>query len=309
MVAWFHELPETAAAGGKGANLSRMAKEGLPVPPGFVVCAPAFARFIAGHVYQTIAASVAELDVYDDEALDRAADAIRGAIASAEIPADLADAIAMAYEAMGGDARVAVRSSAIGEDGETASFAGQQETFLNVRGADAVLQAVRDCWASFFSPRAMFYRAEKGDITDTRMAVVVQEMVLADRSGVLFTVDPVHKVREHMVMEAVFGLGEGIVSGMITPAHYVVERSTGEVIRDFVPRQTLAVVHGPEGGTMEVHLSEEHTAGRVLEPADLEVLRQVGLQVEVIFGPPQDIEWCLRDGRLFVLQSRPITNL
>ena len=102
---------------------------------------------------------------------------------------------------MGDHTRVAVRSSAIGEDGETASFAGQQETFLNLRGADAVLQAVRDCWASFFSPRAMFYRAEKGDITDTRMAVVVQEMVLADRSGVLFTVDPVHKTREHMVME------------------------------------------------------------------------------------------------------------
>jgi phosphoenolpyruvate synthase/pyruvate phosphate dikinase len=309
VVSWFHELPDTSAAGGKGANLSRMAREGLPVPPGFVVCAPAFAQFIDGGIFQTIAATVADLDVYDDEALDQAAEAIRGAIATATMPTNLSDAIATAYEAMGDHTRVAVRSSAIGEDGETASFAGQQETFLNLRGADAVLQAVRDCWASFFSPRAMFYRAEKGDITDTRMAVVVQEMVLADRSGVLFTVDPVHKTREHMVMEAVFGLGEGIVSGMITPAHYVVERTTGEVIRDFVPRQALAVVHAPEGGTMEVHLSEEQTAHRVLEPTDLEALRKVGLQVEAIFGPPQDIEWCLRDGQLFVLQSRPITNL
>lgn len=310
MVSWFHELPDTASAGGKGANLSRMAKEGLPVPPGFVVCAPAFAQFLKeSGVQGTIAAAVADLDVYDDAALDRAAETIQGAIAACALSEALAEAIAGAYAALGDCTRVAVRSSAIGEDGETASFAGQQETFLNLRRPDAVLRAVRDCWASFFSPRALFYRAEKGDLADTRIAVVVQEMVLADRSGVLFTVDPVHKAREHMVMEAVFGLGEGIVSGMITPAHYVVDRTSGSVIRDFIPRQAHAVVHSPEGGTMEVHLSEEHAARRVLEPADLEVLREIGLRVEAIFGPPQDIEWCLRDGQLFVLQSRPITNL
>lgn len=310
MLAWFDELPDTAAAGGKGANLSRMARAGLPVPPGFVVCAPAFAAFIEDSgVNGVIAGAVAGLDVYDDEALERAAEVIRGAIAAVPMPVAVVTAVENAYTSMGEGTRVAVRSSAIGEDGETASFAGQQETFLNLRGSAAIVAAVRNCWASFFSPRAMFYRAEKGDLTDTRMAVVVQEMILADRSGVMFTADPVYKAREHMVMEAVFGLGEGIVSGMITPAHYVIDRASGVVVREFVPRQAIAIVHNLEGGTREVHLGEEHASRRVLDPADLEMLREIGLRVEAVFGPPQDIEWCLRDGRLFILQSRPVTNL
>ena len=287
-----------------------MAQEGLPVPPGFVVCASAFASFIdESGVRAVIASAVAGLDVYNDDALAPAARTIQSAIAEAPMPVGLGDSIRLAYEAMGEATRVAVRSSAVGEDGEAASFAGQQETFLNVRGAEAVLHCVRECWASFFSPRAMFYRAEKGDLTDTRMAVVVQEMILADRSGVMFTVDPVNKTREHMVMEAVFGLGEGIVSGMITPDHYMVERATGSIVREFIPRQPLAVVHNPEGGTMEVKLGEAEGAQRVLAAAQLDHLREVGVRLEALFGSPQDIEWCLREGELFILQSRPITNL
>lgn len=287
-----------------------MAREGLPVPPGFVVCAPAFGEFIdASGVADAIASAVDGLDVYDDEALEQAARTLQRAIAGAPMPSGLEAAIRSAYEALGDATRVAVRSSAVGEDGETASFAGQQETFLNVRGSDAVLHSVRECWASFFSPRAMFYRAEKGDLTDTRMAVVIQEMILADRSGVMFTVDPVNKTPGHMVMEAVFGLGEGIVSGMITPDHYRVDRASGNIVREFIPRQPVAVVHNPEGGTMEVQLSEDAGAQRVLAAAQLETLREVGVRLEALFGLPQDIEWCLREGELFVLQSRPITNL
>ena len=158
-----------------------------------------------------------------------------------------------------------MRSSAVGEDGEGASFAGQQETFLNVRGDDAVARDVRECWASFFAPRALFYRAQKGTLSDTRMAVVVQEMVLAEKSGVLFTMDPIRKRRDHMVIEAVFGLGEGVVSGMITPDHYVVDRKSGAVVNEVISVQSIAILPDVEhGGTRHVELSEAEGGERVL---------------------------------------------
>jgi pyruvate,water dikinase len=205
---------------------------------------------------------------------------------------------------------VAVRSSAVSEDGEAASFAGQQETFLSLRGVDAVLHAVRECWASFFTPRAMFYRAQKGVLADVQMAVVVQEMVRAEKSGVMFTADPIHKQPGHMVIEAVFGLGEGIVSGMITPDHYVIDRNDGSLVREFIAMQLRAVVHDVSGGgTAERELSEEEGSARVLDQEALEGLRQTGLRLEEFFGKPQDVEWCIRESELFLLQSRPITTL
>jgi pyruvate,water dikinase len=203
-----------------------------------------------------------------------------------------------------------VRSSAVSEDGEAASFAGQQETFLSLRGADAVLHAVRECWASFFTPRAMFYRAQKGVLADVQMAVVVQEMVRAEKSGVMFTADPIHKQPGHMVIEAVFGLGEGIVSGMLTPDHYVIDRNDGSMVREFIAMQLRAVVHDESGGgTAERELSEEEGSARVLDQEALEGLRQAGLRLEEFFGKPQDVEWCIRKSEMFLLQSRPITTL
>jgi pyruvate,water dikinase len=204
---------------------------------------------------------------------------------------------------------VAVRSSAVCEDGESASFAGQQETFLNVRGAQEVVRRVQDCWASFFTPRAMFYRAEKGDINDTRMAVVIQEMIAADKSGVMFTVDPVSKTREHLVIEAVFGLGEGVVSGLITPDHYVINKIDGSKIREFIAPQSTAIVCEPDGGTREIDLAEEQGAARVLTGQQLDCLVKLGIKLEEFFGAPQDVEWCIRGDEIFLLQSRPITNL
>ncbi len=313
MILSFAELPADAAAiaGGKGASLGRMSAAGLPVPPGFVVCAGAFEAFLdEHHTREAFARLTAGLDVHDDGALEEASHRLRSAILSYKLPAVVDRAIRQFYGTLGPETPVAVRSSAVAEDGEAASFAGQQETFLNVRGAAAVIEHVRECWASFFSPRALFYRAQKGVLNDTRMAVVVQEMACAEKSGVLFTIDPVSKRRDHLVVEAVFGLGEGIVSGLLTPDHYVLDRATGAVADEFIAIQTTAIVHDSEnGGIQTVELSEEQGGARVLSAAELDALLEMGLRLEKFFGKPQDVEWCIRRGELLLLQSRPITTM
>lgn len=286
----FGDLPpdSTAIAGGKGASLGRMAAAGLPVPPGFVVSTSAFHDFLescGGDVL--IARLTGDLDVDDRRAVDSAAGRIRDLITSTPLPASLAQAILAAHERLEHGSLVAVRSSAVSEDGLTASFAGQQESYLNVRGGD-VLDRVRECWASLFSPRALFYRAQKAVLSDTRMAVVVQEMVQADRSGVMFTVDPIRNRRDCMVIEGAPGLGDAIVSGEVTPDHYVISRDGGGIVEVFIP---------------------DDERGRVLSEHELDALRALGLRLEAFFGSPQDVEWCLRGGDLLLLQSRAITTL
>jgi pyruvate,water dikinase len=313
MVLAFADLPAdaVAAAGGKGASLCRMSAAGLPVPPGFVVCATAFETYFEQCGGAKLARElVGTLNVSSDPALEEASRKLRGIILEHPLPSPTADAIDRCYRQLGTDALVAVRSSAVAEDSETASFAGQQETFLNVRGAGDVRQYVRECWASFFAPRALFYRATKGVLSDTRMAVVVQEMISAEKSGVLFTVDPVQKRRDRMIVEAVFGLGEGIVSGLITPDHYLVRREDLSVDYEFIAPQMMAVVRDEEnGGTRNIALTKEHGCARVLSEVELQNLCEAGLRLETFFGAPQDVEWCLRGGTLSILQSRPITTL
>jgi pyruvate, water dikinase len=287
----FSDLPpdSTAIAGGKGANLSRMAAAGFPVPPGFVVAAGAFHDFLesCGGVL-LIARLTQDLDVDDRRAVEQVAGRIQGLIVSSPLQPDLSRAILAAHSRLEGSDLVAVRSSAVSEDSLTASFAGQQESYLNVRGGDAVLDRVRECWASFFSPRALFYRAQKAVLSDTRMAVVVQEMVQAHKSGVMFTVDPIRNRRGCMVIEGAPGLGDAIVSGEITPDHYVISREDGAVVEEFIP---------------------DDDRGRVLAEHELNALRALGLRLETVFGSPQDVEWCVRDGDLFLLQTRAITTL
>jgi pyruvate,water dikinase len=301
----------TGIAGGKGACLSSMAAAGLPVPPGFILCTSAFEAFLLKHGADAAIADVAaSLDVDDEQALAAESERIRSLILSSPIPVEIEEAIRDGYGSLGPNCAVAVRSSAVGEDSETASFAGQQETFLNVTGADAVLSKVRECWASFFSPRAMFYRAKKGALSQARMAVVVQEMAFGEKSGVLFTVDPVQKRSDRMIVEAVFGLGEGIVSGLITPNQYVLDRDDGYLLDEFVPAQTTAIVHDAvNGGSKEVTLSEEQGRGRVLNEGELGKLHEMGLRLEQHFGGPQDVEWCIRGVDLLLLQSRPVTTM
>jgi len=313
LVARFDQLPAAATpvAGGKGTSLSRMTQAGLPVPPGFVVCAAAFHNLLRGcDGADFIRELTHELDVHDEAALGTASGTLRDFILSQPLPEELNEAIRSAYFGLGRDTLVAVRSSAVSEDGETASFAGQQETYLNVRGFEVVRHRVRECWASFFTPRALFYRSQKGVLADTHMAVVVQEMILAEKSGVMFTMDPVQKRKDHLVIEAILGLGEAMVSGMVTPDHYVIQREDGSLVREFVAMQSLALVYDRDTeATKEVELPEEQGGARVLSNDELNALREMGLRLEAFFGQPQDVEWCIGQGGLFLLQSRPITTL
>jgi pyruvate,water dikinase len=201
---------------------------------------------------------------------------------------------------------VAVRSSACSEDSTDASFAGQQDTYLHVRGADDVVARVRDCWASFFAEHALVYRSRKGSLDDLQMAVAVQTMVEPDVAGVLFTIDPTRGRRDQMIVEAVFGLGEAVVSGQVTPDHYVVARD-GRVKKAQVATQPYAVVRDEHGGVRHEPLSEERGGARTLEDDQLVQLAGVGRDLEERLGGPQDIEWAFAGGELYVLQSRPVT--
>ena len=298
----FTEEPclERTEAGGKGASLARMTSLGLPVPPGFVFPAGALAAAPADG-----GAELLEVVRGDDRAA--AAGRAQTIVGALELPAPLRDAIVDAYAGLGADdVPVAVRSSACAEDSEEASFAGQQETFLHVRGAQAVLDRVRDCWASFFSERALFYRAQKGSLEDLGMAVVVQRMVQAEVAGVLFTCDPVRKRSDRMVVEAVLGLGEAVVSGAVTPDHYVLKRD-GTVRKAQVHRQPYAIVSVAEGGVAERELAEEEGSAQKVADEVLAELARIGDDLERRLGRPQDIEWAIEGGRIFVLQARPVT--
>jgi pyruvate,water dikinase len=278
---------EVARAGGKGASLARMTGLGLPVPPGFVVPADALAA------------------VVDADALRAALpdhEKAQAIVAAAEVPGE----VAAAYDALGDSPPVAVRSSACAEDSETASYAGQQETYLHVRGADAVRDRVRDCWASFFSERAIFYRRQKGSLEDLAMAVVVQRMVRAEVAGVLFTCDPVRGRRDRMVVEAVLGLGEAAVSGQVTPDHYILKRD-GTLRKAQVAQQPHAVVPVEGGGVEERELGPEGGEQKLGEE-QLRALARIGDDLEQRLGGPQDIEWALEGGEIYVLQARPVTT-
>jgi pyruvate,water dikinase len=285
---------EVMQAGGKGASLARMASLDLPVPPGFVVPADALAAAVGEG-----AKELASLTADDTKRAQQI-------VAEAEMGNELSEAIAAAYAELGDDESVAVRSSACAEDSEEASFAGQQETYLHVRGANAVIERVRDCWGSFFSERALFYRAQKGSLEDLGMAVVVQRMVEADVAGVLFTVDPVRQRKDRMVVEAVFGLGEACVSGQVTPDNYQLARD-GTVKRQRLSVQPLVIERGPEGGTVARELDPAQGGEATLGEEQLRELARLGDDLQGRLERPQDIEWAFEDGNLYVLQARPVT--
>lgn len=291
--------------GGKGASLATMRTAGMPVPPGFVVTAVALTDSLErqGVVAEIEALAASFTDGGDGAGVARQ---IQDRVASTKMSTDLVSAIEYAYQQLGDDMFVAVRSSACAEDGEAASFAGQQETFLNVVGVEAVLEKIVECWGSFFSERALFYRQSKGSLTDLGMAVVVQRQLSSDKAGVLFTTDPIRQRSDQMVIEAAFGLGEALVSGLITPDNYVARRD-GRLKRSRIARQDQMIVRDSEGGTVTVDLDDAQATAQVLDEDEIARLVEVGLALETAFGSPQDIEWAIADGELFVLQSRPIT--
>jgi pyruvate, water dikinase len=280
-VIWFTDeaCQEVGLTGGKGASLARMTAEGLPVPPGFVIPSYVLEEALDTERILKLAAT-------------QSAEGLQELVARCQPPTD---EIMAAYENLVGtrvtatykkvgDAKVAVRSSAVAEDSEAASYAGQQETYLFVEGAEEVCRRVVDCWASFFSERALFYRSEKGSLEDLRIAVVVQRMVDPEKSGVIFTVDPVRRRRDRMVVEAVRGVGEQVVSGEVTPDHYSLDRK-GKLKREKIVDE------------------------RVLTDDELLRLSELGRKLEEKHGVAQDIEWAIVGEEIFLLQSRPVTTM
>jgi rifampicin phosphotransferase len=308
----FQEIDQTqvAVVGGKGANLGELSRiHGLRVPPGFCVTTDAFQRIMAQA--PSIDARLDRLSRLkpDDREATRALSAeIRRILEGITIPDDLAAAITHPLARLGEQAAYAVRSSATAEDLPTASFAGQQDTYLNVVGPAAILQHVSRCWASLFTERAVIYRLRNGlDHRKVHMAVVVQQMVFSQVAGILFTADPVTGNRKVTSVEAGFGLGEALVSGLVNADVYKVRH--GEVVAKKLATKQLAIYASPAGGTQEQAIEPERQAQPTLTDAQVVRLAQLGRRIEAHFGRPQDIEWCLADDDFQIVQSRPITTL
>ena len=296
--------------GGKAANLGELLRAGLPVPAGFCLTTHAYRRATAPARLEVIHAGLAATAPEDLPGLARLAAAARALVLAADIPADIAGAVRSAYTALGPDAPVAVRSSATAEDLPFASFAGQQDTFLNVVGAEAVLAAVRQCWASLWTDRAVSYRATHGISPATvSLAVVVQQMVDAAVAGVLFTANPVTGRRHEAVIDASPGLGEAVVSGAVNPDHFVIDSATRRILECRTGSKQVAIRPLPGGGTERI---EQRGSGSrpCVDEAQLLVLERLGRRAEVHFGAPQDLEWAIDGGGgAWLTQSRPITTL
>lgn len=292
-------------AGGKGANLGELIRAGFPVPEGFVVTTAAY----------TMMADRAGLGMLLEQSRAEgmsphaSAARLREAVKAAGLPADARLAVAHSYDKLGGGP-IAVRSSATAEDLAGAAFAGQQDTFLNVIGHNAVLDAVLDCWASLWTDRAVTYREHAGiDHAGVSIAVVVQRLVRAETAGVLFSANPVTGERNHAVVDAAAGLGEAVVSGLVTPEHWLLGPD-GRVIEHVAGGRGTAVRAAASGGTVIEHSPDAgNTATPLLTPAQLGDLHQLARRAEKHFGKPQDIEWALADGRVWLVQSRPLTGL
>ena len=301
-------------AGGKGANLGELTAAGLPVPHGFVIGAPAYAAFCEETgLREWIAARLRKLDTDDTAALEQAAAEVRAKVERESIPPWLERWIREAYtELVDGnrEAPVAVRSSATAEDGEDASFAGMNETLLNVRGAEGLLKAVRSCWSSLFGARTIYYRAKRGfGQAEMDIAVVVQRQIQSSRSGVMFTIDPASGDRDRLVIEAAFGLGEAVVSGSVTPDRYLVAKDGLAIERREVRRKELAIVSLPGGGTETRMLDEAEGNRPVLSEEEIGQVAELGVRIERHYGSPQDTEWAFdEDGGVWMLQSRPVTT-
>jgi pyruvate,water dikinase len=308
----FQEIdqPQVAVVGGKGAHLGELSRiEGIRVPAGFCVTTDAFRRIMAeAPSIDERLDRLSRLSLDDREAIRTLSAEIRRTLEGIAIPDDLAAAITGALARLGEHAAYAVRSSATAEDLPTASFAGQQDTYLNVVGPAAILRHVTRCGASLFTERAVTYRLRNGfDHRKIHMAVVVQQMVFPQAAGVLFTADPVTSNRKVASVEASFGLGEALVSGLVNPDAYKVR--DGEIVARAVATKQLAVHALPSGGTQEQAIDPERQEQPALTDAQVVRLVQLGRRIEAHFGCPQDIEWCLVDGGFQVVQSRPITTL
>ncbi|HAX71432.1 MAG TPA: PEP/pyruvate-binding domain-containing protein [Anaerolineales bacterium] len=299
--------------GGKGLSLAKMIQAGFPVPDGFHVTTDAYHTFVdANDLQPKILSALKDADPALPATLETASTTIGRFFAEAVIPPEIASDIAAAYLELDTShltLPVAVRSSATAEDLPESSFAGQQETFLNIRGEEDLLDEVKKCWASLWTARAIAYRIKNNiDQNTVALAVVVQEMVDAKTAGILFTANPVNGHRDEVVINAAWGLGEAIVGGLVSPDTIVADKATGKVKRYEVAEKTVITVR-TEKGTREEKLTDGRSSSKVLNEADVLELVNIARRIESFYGKPQDIEWCRTDGHLYIVQSRPITTL
>lgn len=302
--------------GGKGMSLARMAQAGLPVPDGFHIMTEAYRCFVAENGLQPkILAALQAVDPADHQALEKVSVQIGRFFAESRIPPEIAGEVTAAYGALSGKTNggegipVAVRSSATAEDLPGASFAGQQETYLNIFGVEAVLEAIKKCWASLWTARAIAYRVRQGIEPQTvALAVVVQELVLADASGILFTANPVNGKRDEMMITATWGLGEAIVGGLVTPDTLTVEKATGRLLRREISEKRVMTVR-TGSGTREQPVPDPLKKSPALRDAQVAELVKLGMEIEKLYGIPMDIEWALAGDKLAIVQARPVTSL
>jgi len=304
-------------AGGKGASLGEMTQAKLPIPPGFVVLASTFDRFLKNtpppigqgqdlNVY--IEAELKKVNHQDVSSVDRASHVIQDLLHDAEMPADIAKAIIAEFKKLK-TKWVAVRSSATAEDSAVASWAGELDTFLFIN-EKRLVETVKKCWASLFTPRAIFYRFEKKlHKTAVSVAVVVQQMVDSQISGVAFSVHPVSKDKNQLIIEAGYGLGEAIVSGTITPDSYVVHKKEGTILDINISKQEKQIILKVGGGSVLKPVAKSLQEKQKLTGKQIIELTEIIKKIEKHYGCPQDIEWALYKSKFYILQSRPITTL
>ena len=336
-IKWLSELDKSSGpiVGGKGANLAEMYNSKMPVPPAFVVTAQAFQAFIERAGLKKIIQDIIEqTDVEETSQLEKNAKKIRNHILDAEIPKEMVEEIEEAYDILSSDKEVekaktssrisstaleilqnskepifvAARSSATTEDLATASFAGQQESFTNIKGKEELIKAVKKCFASLYTARAVYYRHKKGfEKSNALLAVVVQKMVNSEKSGVMFTQNPM-TLQEELVIEAVFGLGEGIVSGKILPDHYIITKDL-KIQSKKIANKKIALIRDSSGKQKEVKLTEQKSKQIVLTDSEIISLANLGVKIQNHYKKPQDIEFAIDGENIYIVQSRPITTL
>jgi rifampicin phosphotransferase len=297
--------------GGKGANLGEMTNAGFPVPPGFCVTTTAFEKFIASAPNaDSIYEELNTVNTDDLDSLRKIGERVRQSLLKIPIPNEIAESVRQSWQEIGANDAYAVRSSATAEDLPDASFAGQQDTYLNIIGEEDLLDAVRRCWVSLFADRAILYRVQNNfNHRDVQLSVVVQKMILSEKSGTLFTADPLTGHRHTLTIDASFGLGEALVSGLVTPDAYKVDKRTMTIIERQVSEKEVAIFPEKGGGTRQETLDVDRREQAALTDEQILKLAEMGTKIESHYGSPQDIEWAIADNQLYLLQARPITSL
>lgn len=305
-------MRDAEEAGGKGANMGEMVSAGLPVPPGFVLLRDCYlASTKAAGVSDELNSAHREAmtQIGDTDKLTALCQQMQTLVLNAGMADEVRELVLAAYRRLGADTIVAVRSSATGEDGADASFAGMNATFTNIRGEDQLLDAVQRCWASLFGPRVVAYRATRGFTADPAMAVVVQTMIASERAGVAFTADPTTDAEDRVVVEGAFGQGEVVVSGSVEPDTYVVSKETGEILSRRIGYKSFKIIRGADGSDQNVELSEAERQAQVLSDEEVRTIAEIAVRSERHSGCPQDTEWAIADGKTWIVQTRPITTL